>query len=60
MGGSGGHAIIFEAAGGVLAFVLEKEGAWGHAALFGEQVVLLEESLAFADGDDLVFGGEGE
>ena len=49
-----GHSIVFEAAGGIHAFVLEPEGAGFEADVAADLVRPLEQSLAFADGDDLI------
>ena len=53
VGEGGGHAVVFEAAGGVEALVLQEQLAGLHADFAGQQVALLEQRAAFADGDDL-------
>ena len=49
-----GHSVVFEAAGGIHALVLEPERAGIEADVAADLVGLLEQGLAFADGDDLV------
>ena len=56
----GGHAVVFEAAGGIHAFVLEPERAGIDADVATDLVGALEQGLAFADGDDLDRRGERE
>ena len=56
VGEGGGHAVVFEAAGGIQAFVLQQQLAGLHAELLGEQVGLLQDGPAFADGDDVALG----
>lgn len=60
VGEGGGHAVVFEGAGGVEAFILEIELAGPHTELAAEALGVLEEGLAFADGADHGVGGEGE
>ena len=53
-----GHSVVFEAAGGIHALVLEPESAGIEPDVAADLVGLLEQGLAFADGDDLAAGGE--
>ena len=57
---SGGHAVVFEAAGGIHALILQPQRTGIEADIFAHLVGTLEEGLTFADGDDLVGRGEGE
>ena len=51
-----GHPVVLEAAARVQAFVLEEEAAGPHPHAAGEEVGLLQDGAAFADGDDVVLG----
>ena len=55
MGERGGHAVVFEAAAGIEPLVLQQQIPGFHAHLPGEQIGLLQDGAAFADGDDVVF-----
>jgi hypothetical protein len=55
-----GHAIIFEAAGGIHTFILQPQRARIEADIFADLIGTLEEGLTFADGDDLLGGREGK
>ncbi len=50
----GRHAVVFEAARGVQAFVLQEEPAGVHAGVFPDPGRRLEQRLTFADRDDFV------
>jgi hypothetical protein len=52
----GRHSIVLEAPRRIQPFVLKHELAGAHAHLLGEQVGLLEDGSAFADGDDVFLG----
>ena len=60
MGERRGHAVVFEAAGGIHALVLQPQGAGVEADVLADLVGALEQGLSFADGDDLLGGCEGE
>ena len=51
-----GHAVVFEAAGGIHPLVLEPERAGIEADVLADLVGALEQGLTFADRDDLVGG----
>ena len=54
----GRHAVVFEAARGVHPLVLQEQPAGVQADVLGDAVGVLQQRLAFADGDDLVGRGE--
>ncbi len=54
----GRHAVVLEASRRVLAFVLKKQSAGLHLTLSRQQIILLQNRLAFADRDDLLIRGE--
>ena len=56
----GGHSIVFEAAGGIHALILQPQGTGIEADIFTYLIGTLEEGLTFADRDDLLGGCERE
>ena len=56
----GCHAVVFKAARGIHALILQPQRAGIEAHIFTHFIGTLEEGLSFADGDDLVGWCEGE
>ena len=54
----GGHAVVFEGTGRIVALVFELDGV--DARIGGNGRGVEERSIAFADGDDIRLFGEGE
>ncbi|MBA7715591.1 hypothetical protein ES703_124642 [subsurface metagenome] len=44
------HPVIFERAGRIQPFILQKQTPWFHIDIFSHSIVLLQDSLPFADG----------
>ncbi len=60
VGEGGGHAVVFEAARGVHALVLQEQAARLEADVAADAVGHHQGRLAFADRDDFVLRGEGQ
>ena len=60
VGERGGHAVIFETAGGIHPFILQPKLARPHADVIPEANGILKKSLAFTNGTDHGIGGKGE
>ena len=60
MSDSGTHAVVFEAARGVHAFVLQVQVASVQANKLADTVSLLEQRLPLTNGDNLVLRNEGQ
>ena len=58
VGKGGGHAVVFEAARGVQALVLQKQVAVAYAGVAGHAAGGLQQCLTFAHGDDRLAPGK--